>query len=245
MKQGVILLLLLTSIAGFSQSNKTALTKHFEAYYLQMKKQGDVRGVINALTHLNVLEPSEARKDTLGFFYSNSGQHVQAINLLGTEKDSKASDLAVEVKARSLKALNQPQLAVQQFDIMFGRKPDIYVAYDLADLNLQIGKTVEATTYIKYGLENTSDEDMLPFYESNPPYQVPLKAAFKYQEGLLKYNEDKNNIDAAVTKIDEAILIAPNFTLAKHIRQLLLNQKEAGAAGNITPRPNVPASEEN
>ncbi|WP_335966856.1 hypothetical protein [Galbibacter sp. PAP.153] len=231
MKNLFIALFLATTMPAFSQSNQ-ALAQHYEAFYKQMKKQGDVRGVINALTHLNVLNPTEARKDTLAFFYSNSGQHVQAINLLGTEKDTKASDLAVEVKARSLKALNQPQLAVQQFDIMFSREADVYTAYDLVDLNLQIGKTVEAQTYIKYGLEHTTNEDMLPFYEANPPYQVPLKAAFKYQEGLLKYNEDKTNIDEAIKPIDESIVMAPNFKLAKQIRELLLNQKEAAEQQN-------------
>ncbi|QLE03072.1 hypothetical protein HX109_04010 [Galbibacter sp. BG1] len=231
--------MLLVSFASMSQTNKE-LSKHYQAFYLQMKKQGDVRGVINALTHLNVLEPNEARTDTLAYFYSNAGQHVQAINLLGTEKDTKASNLAVEVKARSLKALNQPQLAVQQFDIMFGRKPDIYIAYDLVDLNLQIGKTVEAQTYIKYGLENAKDEDMLPFYEANPPYQVPLKAAFKYQEGLLKYNENKDNVDQAIKLIDEAIVMAPNFKLAKQIRELLLNQKEL----NLQEKPKASTEKE-
>ncbi|EIJ37973.1 hypothetical protein [Galbibacter orientalis] len=244
MKHSIILLVFLASFAGFSQNNST-LSQHYEAFYKQMKEQGDVRGVINALTHLNVLSPNEARKDTLAYFYSNSGQHAQAINLLGAEKDTKASNLAVEVKARSLKALNQPQLAVQQFDIMFSRKPDIYIAYDLVDLNLQIGKTVEAATYIKYGLEHSTDEDMLPFYESNPPYQVPLKAAFKYQEGLLKYNEDKENIDASIKLVDEAIVMAPNFKLAKQIRQLLLNQKEAGNAEKAKLTPNTTTPKEN
>jgi len=229
MKKILTTILICSFCFGFSQTNSQLFT-HYDAFYKQMKHQGDVQGVINALTHMNVLQPNEARKDTLAFFYSNSGQHVQAINLLGTENDPKASDLAVEVKARSLKALNQPQLAVAQFDIMFGRKPDIYVAYDIVDLNLQIGKTVEAETYIRYGLEHATDKDVLPFYQSNPPYQVPLKAAFTYQKGLLEYNKDKANIDQAISYIDQAIAIAPNFKLAMQIKELLLNQKAQGEA---------------
>ncbi len=233
MKKTLTIVLLCSFLFGFSQNNSQLLT-HYKAFYEQMKHQGDVKGVINALTHLNVLQPNEARTDTLAFFYSNSGQHVQAINLLGTENDPKASDLAVEVKARSLKALNQPQLAVNQFDIMFGRNPDIYVAYDIVDLNLQIGKTAEAETYIKYGLENATEKDVLPFYQSNPPYQVPLKAAFTYQKGLLEYNKDKSNIDQAISYIDQAIEIAPNFKLAKQIKDLLLNQKAQAEAAPAT-----------
>ncbi len=219
------------SAGSYAQSNPQ-LVSHYEAFYQQMKAQGDVRGVIDALTHLNVLSPSPERRDTLAYFYANSKQYVQAINVLGTEKDAEASDLAVEVKAISLKSLNQPQLAVQQFDIMFGRNPDVYLAYELADLNLQIGKTVEAKTYINYGLENTKDEQMLPFYEANPPYQVPLKAAFKYQEGLFLYNEDKTNMDEAIRLIDEAIVMAPNFNIAKQIKEILLKQKQAQNAAS-------------
>lgn len=219
-------LLALLTASTYAQKNQD-LTSHYEAFYEQMKAQGDVRGVIDALTHLNVLESSQARKDTLAYYYANSKQYVQAINVLGTEKDANASDLAVEVKAIALKALNQPQLAVMQFDILFSRKPDVYLAYELTDLNLQIGKTVEAKSYINYGLENTKEEQMFPFYEANPPYQVPLKAAFKYQEGLLIYNEDKTNIDEAVKLIDEAIVLAPNFNLAKQIKEILLTQKQA------------------
>lgn len=229
MKKILFTLMLGVSLTGFAQSND-ALTTHYTSYYGQMKKQGDIRGVINALTHLEVLSPSQERRDTLAYYYANAKQYVQALNVLGTEKDANASDLAVEVKAIALKALNQPQLAVQQFDIMFGRKPDVYLAYELADLNLQIGKPVEAKTYITYGHENTKDEQMLPFYEAQPPYQVPLKAAFKYQEGLLLYNEDKSNMDAAIALIDEAIGMAPNFNMAKQIKDILTKQKEAQAA---------------
>lgn len=229
MKKILLTFLLATTFGGFAQSNEQ-LINHYEGFYKQMKKHGDVRGVIDALSHLEVLSPDQTRRDTLAYYYANAKQYIQALNVLGTEKDANASDLALEVKAISLKSLNQPQLAVQQFDIMFGRKPDVYLAYELADLNLQIGKTVEAKTYITYGLENTKDDQMLPFYEAQPPYQVPLKAAFKYQEGLLLYNEDKAQLDEAVKLIDEAITMAPNFNIAKQIKDILLKQKQAQEA---------------
>ena len=48
-----------------------------------MQKQGDVQGIINAMTHLLVLEPNIVRKDTLAALYMNEGKYVQALNLLG------------------------------------------------------------------------------------------------------------------------------------------------------------------
>lgn len=209
----------------FAANGQSDLKKHYEAFYKQMRTQGDIRGAINALTHLYVIEPSDARKDTLAFLYANSGQYIQAVNLLGTEKDASASDMAVDVKAISLKSLDQPQLAVQQYEILFQRKPDAFLAYELADLNLQIGKIEEAKKHIAYGLENAKDDMKVPFYESKPPYEVPLKAALTYEKGLLTYNEDKTKIDEALKLIDEAITLAPNFNLAKQIRQALSNQK--------------------
>lgn len=235
MKKIVFAITLLFGVFAQAQSNSD-LEKHYEAYYKQMKSQGDIRGVINALTHLDILKPTQAKKDTLAYLYANSGQYVQAINVLGTEKDLSSSDLAVDIKAMALKSLNQPQLAVQQYDILFGRKADIYLAYELVDLNLQIGKTVEAKTYIDYGLANSTDESKISFYEGKQPYQVAAKAAFTYQKGLLYYNENKTDVDGAVKIIDEAITIEPNFILAKQVKELLIKQKEAGTQPATTPK---------
>ena len=60
MKQITIALMMLFSVGIFAQTN-TELKEHYEAYYKQMKKQGDIQGIINAMTHLNILEPSIER----------------------------------------------------------------------------------------------------------------------------------------------------------------------------------------
>ena len=79
MKKIVTLLILFCTTSTFSQSNKDLLS-HYKKYYKQMQSQADIQGVINALTHLNVLEPSQARKDTLATLYMNEGRHVEALN---------------------------------------------------------------------------------------------------------------------------------------------------------------------
>jgi len=70
MKKLVGLLVVLFAFQASAQSNN-ALLSHYEAYYKQMKKQGDVQGVIGALTHLNVLAPSQSELDTLVVLYMN------------------------------------------------------------------------------------------------------------------------------------------------------------------------------
>ena len=225
MKKIILVISVMTVFQVTAQSN-AELKQHYEAYYSQMRNQGDVRGAINALTHLDILAPSQARKDTLAYLYANSGQYLQAVNVLGSESKSSDSELAMRVKAISLKSLNQPQLAIVHYKALFDRKPNAYFAYELADLNLQIGNVANAKKHIDYGLNNAMDTDMQSFYESNPPYQVPLKAAFIYLRGLLEYNQNQANIDTAIKSIDEAIALAPNFSLARQIKNALIQQKQ-------------------
>ncbi len=201
------------------------LQKHYEAFYREMRLQGDVNGVINALTHLNVLSPSKERRDTLAYVYANNNQHLQALNTVGIEKNEADSDLAVQVKAISLKALNQPKRALEQFELLFTRNPNAYLAYEIADLKIQVGDNAGAATDIEYGIANATDEMKYAFYERQQPYEVSLKAAFTHLKGLVQYNMDKNSIDEAIATIDEALAMDPNFNLASLSKQALESRK--------------------
>ncbi|MFX0555754.1 hypothetical protein ACOCEA_03100 [Maribacter sp. CXY002] len=231
MKKIIVLLFLATNLSGFAQT-KSELQKHYEAFYNEMRLQGDVDGIINALTHLNVLSPSKERRDTLAYIYANDNQHLQALNTIGIEKVDTDTDLAVQVKAISLKALNQPKRALEQFEILNTRTPNAYLAYELADLNIQLGENTSAMTHVDYGIANAKDDMKYAFYERQQPYEVPLKAAFLHLKGLIKYNNDKDNIDAAIAILDEALAIDPNFNLASLSKQALTSRKE----GADTPK---------
>ena len=220
----VIIALLFSGSFGYSQT-KTELETHYQAFYDQMRLQGDVDGVINALTHLNVLSPSKERMDTLAYIYANDNQHLQALNTIGIEKIDTDSDLAVQVKAISLKALNQPKRALEQFEILNLREPNAYLAYELADLKVQLGDNAGAMKNVEYGIANATDEMKYAFYERQQPYEVPLKAAFIHIKGLIEYNMDKANIDQAIATIDQALQIDPNFNLASLSKQALTSRK--------------------
>ena len=230
MKKTVLLLLLLVGFSGISQTND-ALLKHYEAYYNEMRLQGDVNGVISALTHLNVIAPSKERRDTLAFVYMNNGRHMQALNTIGIEKNTDDSDLAVQVKAFSLKALNQPKRALEHFEELNSRNPSPYLAYEMADLKIQTGDMAGAVANIDYGIANSTDEMKYAFYERQQPYEVPLKAAFYHLKGLADFNQDKENIDGAIASIDEALKIAPNFNLASLSKQALESRKKESNEG--------------
>lgn len=226
MKKIAILLIIMSSM-GITAQTKTELKKHFEAYYAQMKKQGDIQGIINAMTHLDVLEPSQARKDTLGYLYVSEGRNLEALNTVGIEKNPTDSDINVEVKAVALKALNQPKRALEQYEVLFQRQPNANLAYEIADLKIQTQDLAGAKTSIEYGLANVKDDMVRTFYETQQPYQTSLKAALLYLKALQIFSENQNeNVESALAIMNRALAIDPNFTLAKISKDALLNRKK-------------------
>ncbi|GMN06424.1 hypothetical protein MTsPCn5_18130 [Croceitalea sp. MTPC5] len=224
MKKIIVLAFLVAGISLHAQSKSELLT-HYENFYKEMRLQGDVVGVINALTHLNVIAPSQARRDTLAFIYMNNGQHLQALNTIGIENDKNSSDIAVQVKAVSLKTLNQPKRAIEQFETLFERNPNAFLAYELADLQILVGDAEGAAKNIEYGLANVKDDMKHAFYERQQPYEASLKAAFYHIKGLLTFNNDKTKIDESIALMEEALKIDPNFNLASLSKQALESKK--------------------
>ena len=221
------LLVLLIAISAFqvSAQNNSELLKHYKAFYQQMRTQGDVQGVINALTHINVLQPSIATRDTLAVYYMNDGKYVQALNTIGIDKNADDSDLAVEVKAVSLQALNQPKKALEHFEVLFKRSPNVMIAYEMADLKIQTNDLAGATTSINFGLTNSTDEMVRTYYDTQSPYKVPAKAAFKYLSAIVKYKENpEQNKDAAFAILNEAEQMAPNFNRVKVAKEAIQAQ---------------------
>lgn len=219
-------LLIVLSAFQINAQNNSELLEHYKAYYKQMKSQGDVQGVINALTHISILEPNVATKDTLAIYYMNEGKYIQALNTIGVEKNDNDSDIAVEVKAVSLQELNQPVQALEYYEIMFKRNPNVLIAYELADLKIQTNDLLGATSNITYGIANSKDDIGKAYYDSQPAYQVPVKSAFIYLKALVKFRENpETNIDASIAILDEALQMAPNFRRATITKEALVAKK--------------------
>ena len=229
MKNIITILALLISISAFSQSNQVLLS-HYQKHYKQMQSQSDIQGVINALTHLNILSPNQARIDTLATLYMNEGRHVEALNTIGIEKNEADSDLAVQVKAFSLKAINDIDQSLTHYEELFKRKPNPFIAYELAEMKIRKGDLLGATRNITFGIANSNGDIVRNYYETQQPYSVPMKAAFIYLKGLVKINEDReNNIDETIGIMQEALAVAPNFNMAKISIDALTAQKNTKA----------------
>ena len=225
MKNILYLVILCFGLGATAQTND-ALSKHYEAYYKQMKAQGDVQGIINALTHLNLLKPSEARKDTLAYVYLNEGKFTQALNTIGIAQKSTDSDIALEVKAVALKSLGDLNKAIPFFKTMHDKSPNAPVAYEIAEIYLNLNNLTEAKKYIDLGLATVKDTQGKTFYETQQPYAVPLKAGLYYLDALVLLNKNKDtNISAALLILDKALAIEPEFNMALIAKNALTAQQ--------------------
>jgi hypothetical protein len=208
--------------------NQSTLVSHFKAYYAQMQQQGDIQGVINAMTHLVILEPNVKRKDTLAALYMNEGKYAQALNLIGIELLDTDTNLATEVKAVSLKSLNEPKRAIAHYEALYKQKRTVSLAYELADLKIQIEDLEGATLNITYGIANATSDMMKSYYETQTPYQVSALAGFMYLKAIAKFRENpETNHDASISILNEALQLAPNFNMANLAVDAIRAQKEA------------------
>ena len=227
MKNFITIAIFIFTVSLQAQESKNLLD-HYSKYYKQMQSQGDIQGVINALTHLNIIDPNENRKDTLAVLYMNEGRFIQALNTIGVESLDSDSDMAVEVKAISLQSLNEIERALPHYEELFKRKPNPYIAYELADIKIQLNDFLGALKHITFGIANSNDDIYRNYFDTQTQYQVPMRAAFIYLKGLLTFKENKEeNIDKAIALMDEAIELAPNFNLAKISIDALNAQKTA------------------
>lgn len=224
MKKFILVVIVMSSLSITAQT-KTELQKHFEKYYQQMKKQGDVQGVINAMTHLDVLKPSQSRKDTLAYIYVSEGRNMEALNTIGIEKSATDSDLNTEIKAIALNALGERQRALEFYNLLYKKQPSATLAYELADLMLQTGDLVGAQEKVEYGLANVTDEMRRTYYEQQQPYQTSLKAGLLYLKAIVTYSEDKDaNQEIAIATLNRALAIDPNFNMARISKEALLSR---------------------
>ena len=208
--------------------NSSDLLAHYQSYYVQMKQLGDTQGIINAMNHLAILEPNIRRQDTLAYIYMSEGKHRQAISLLGAEVKESDTDLDSEVKAISLKALNEPKLALEHYEVLYKRKPSPQLAYELADLKILTNDLTGATINISYGIAYSTPEMVKAYYESQTPYQVSLMAGFVYLKAITKFRENpETNHEASIAILEEALQISPNFNLATIAISAIRSQKES------------------
>lgn len=207
-------------------STEAALTSHYKKYYKMMLNNNDLEGAISGLSHLIVLAPSEAKKDTLAYMYLQANKPMQAIKVVGNS----VSDLALKTKAVGFKNLNNPKKSIENYEALIQKNKSVLDAYELVQLQYSIQRMGEAKATINFGLQNSKEEKVRIFVKGNSYLETPIKAAFLNILGLIEYNLDKSNIDKAIAIFDEALKIDSQFVLALENKKGLLAQKEEKTA---------------
>lgn len=226
MRKFILAVIAMGSI-GITAQTKTELQKHFEGYYQQMKSQGDIQGIINAMTHLDVLAPSQARKDTLAYVYVSEGRNIEALNTIGIEQNASDSDLNTEIKAIALNALGERERALEFYTVLYNKKASPLLAYEIADIMLQTGNTEGAKEKIEYGLDTVTDDMRRTYFETQQPYQTSLKAGFLYLKAIVTFSENRDeNLEIALATLNRALAIDPNFNLARVSKEALMSIKK-------------------
>lgn len=203
-------------------NTETALTNHYQKYYKMMLNNNDLDGAISGLSHLIVLAPTEAKKDTLAFLYLQANKPMQALKVVGES----SSELALKTKAISFKNINNPKKAIENYEALIQINNSVLDAYELAQLQFSIQRFGEAKATINYGLQNSKDEKVRIFVKGNNYIETPIKAAFLNVLGLIEYNLDKGNTDKVIAIFDEALKLDPEFILAIENKKGVLAQKE-------------------
>jgi|TARA_B100000497_G_C7593356_1_gene356752 tetratricopeptide (TPR) repeat protein len=225
------LIIAIAFVMQIQSQNNSELLAHYKIYYKQMQKTGDIQGIVNAMTHLSILEPNVKRQDTLAYIYVSEGKHRQALSLLGAEVNESDSDLETEIKAISLKSLNEPKRSIEHYEVLYKRSPTVLLAYELAELKIQTNDLTGAGLNITYGMANSTTDMMKIYYEMQSPYQVPLMAGFMYLKAIAKFTENtETNHDAALAILNETLELAPNFNLATIAVRAIQGQKQSAEA---------------
>ena len=205
-----------------ASSFKSELTSHYENYYKTMLQNNDLDGAIQALNHLIILNPSQARKDTLAYMYLQANKPLQAVKVVGDSN----SNIALRTKAISFKNLNNPKKAIENYEQLIAKTKNVLDAYELAQLQFGIQRFGEAKATINFGMQNAKEEKVRIFVKGNSYLETPIKAAFLNVLGLIEYSMDKSNADKAIAIFDEALKIDPNFVLAAENKKGLLAKKK-------------------
>lgn len=216
-------LFLLISAINFQSHAQQANAQESEAYKTQVAvyqnalKFNDVSVAKNALYNMMALAPSNASLlDSLAYLYFDYQQFASSLLVSREILAKNPNNLpALEISAVSYENLGIYQQALSAYESLYLKLESPYTLYKIAMLQFDLKRHNESKTSIDILLKNTEVDSLNVVIneQNNQQKQIPMKAALLAIQGL--NNIELDNKEAAKQNFQEALKLAPDYTMAK------------------------------
>lgn len=194
-----------------------------EAYKTQLRvyqnalKYSDIAVAKNALYNMMAIAPSNVSLlDSLAYLYFDYQQYASSLLVSRDILARNPNNLpALEISAISYENLGVYQQALAAYESLYLKLDNPYTLYKIATLQFDLGRHTESKTSIDILLKNT-DIDSLNVTLNEPnnqQKQIPMRAVLLAIQGL--NNVELNDKEAAKLNFQEALKLAPDYTMAK------------------------------
>lgn len=221
--------LLLTLVCGTVYSQDTPseqqkapsagqiLSSHYARTYQMALRYNDYAMAKNALYNLYVENPqNDSILYSLSALYLQSGQYASAaISAQDVLQMRPEHPGAVEIMAVSYENLGLKDKALDSYESLYLKTDDYQTLYKIAFLQFELGRYNESKTNADILMSKKEAEDLKVVFDAgnNEQKEYSIKVALLNLKGLIA----KAQGDKATAKkyFEEALKIAPDFTLAK------------------------------
>ena len=222
-KLSLLIVAVLLSINTFAQEgepkedDKSPIYWLYDAHYRMAVQYNDFAEAKSALYNLVLLEPqNDSLRYNLAYIYYEAGQNPSAIlackDILAINPNHLG---ALELSAISFENLGLKDKALPNYEKIYMLSSNLNSLYKMAFLQYDLKKYAECQVNIDLLLENAEmGEANIVFSDENQESkEYPMKVAVLNLKGLV--NKEVGNLDIAKQSFQEALNIAPDFSLAK------------------------------
>jgi len=188
------------------------------AIYSRALKYNDQAAAKNALYSLIALEPqNDSLLFSLSYMYFENQNYISAIltskDLLALNSNNEA---ALEIAAISYENIGVRDKALESYESLYLKNEDLGALYKIAFLQYQMKRYNEARTSSEIILDKEDAKDMKLYFTTsdNQQQEIPVTASVHNLLGMINQAQDKK--EAAREQFNKALVIAPEFELAKN-----------------------------
>ena len=204
-------------VAEQNQNDKSAIYWLYDAHYRMAIQYNDFAEAKSALYNLILLEPqNDSIRYNLAYIYFDAGKYPSTILACKDILKINSNHLgALELSGVSFENLGLKHKALSNYEKLYMLSSNLNSLYKMAFLQYDLKKYAECRVNIDFLLENSEIESTSVVFsdENNVSKEYPMKVAVLNLKGLV--NMEVGNKEIAKRAFESALVISPDFTLAK------------------------------